>query len=169
MTEDNELVVTIDELREMAKKNTRWRKAVEYMLEDDDVILSSMTPLGASKTTWRQVKQIADNLSEEQNMSEKKLNYKIEFICYGPDSYFCPEKVAAAGGLSFEESDAVFTLCSVIYGTKEDAENEADELAWEADARCGGRGALHYDLHITVTKDSPAERSITKGPFWGGY
>lgn len=59
-------VVTIDELREMAEKNTRWRKAVEYMLEDDDVILSSMAPLGASKTTWRQVKQIADNLSEEQ-------------------------------------------------------------------------------------------------------
>lgn len=67
MTENNEhAVVTIDELREIAEKNTRWRKAVEYMLEDDDVILSSMAPLGTSKTTWRQVKQMADNFSEEK-------------------------------------------------------------------------------------------------------
>ena len=67
MTEDNEhAVVTIDELREIAEKNTRWRKAVEYMLNDDDIILSSMEPLGTTKTTWRQVKQIADNLSEEK-------------------------------------------------------------------------------------------------------
>ena len=67
MTEDNEhAVVTIDELREIAEKNTRWRKAVEYMLEDDDVILSSMAPLGTSKTTWKQVKALADNLSEEK-------------------------------------------------------------------------------------------------------
>lgn len=67
MTENNEhAVVTIDELREIAEKNTRWRKAVEYMLENDDVILSSMAPLGTSKTTWRQVKQMADNFSEEK-------------------------------------------------------------------------------------------------------
>ena len=67
MTENNEhAVVTIDELREIAEKNTRWRKAVEYMLEDDDVILSSMAPLGTSKTTWKQVKALADNLSEEK-------------------------------------------------------------------------------------------------------
>ena len=67
MTEDNEhAIVTIDELREIAEKNTRWRKAVEYMLEDDDVILSSMAPLGTSKTTWKQVKALADNLSEEK-------------------------------------------------------------------------------------------------------
>ena len=67
MTENNEhAVVTIDELREIAEKNTRWRKAVEYMLEDDDVILSSMASLGTSKTTWKQVKQMADNFSEEK-------------------------------------------------------------------------------------------------------
>ena len=67
MTENNEhAVVTIDELREIAEKNTRWRKSVEYMLEDDDVILSSMAPLGTSKTTWKQVKALADNLSEEK-------------------------------------------------------------------------------------------------------
>lgn len=67
MTENNEhAVVTIDELREIAEKNTRWRKAVEYMLEDDDVILSSMAPLGTSKTTWKQVKALADDFSEEK-------------------------------------------------------------------------------------------------------
>ena len=67
MAEENgHATVTIDELREIAEKNTRWRKAVEYMLEDDDVILSSMAPLGTSKTTWRQVKQMADNFSEEK-------------------------------------------------------------------------------------------------------
>tara|TARA_B100001175_G_scaffold174429_1_gene148175 strand:+ start:272 stop:607 length:336 start_codon:yes stop_codon:yes gene_type:complete len=97
-------------------------------------------------------------------MTEKKLNYKIELICYGPDSYFCPKEVAAAGGLFFEESDAVVTFCSVICGTKEDAESVADELVWKADDWCGGRGALHYDLYITVTEDSPAACSVTKGP-----
>ena len=67
MTENNEhAIVTIDELREIAEKNTRWRKAVEYVLNDNDVILSSMAPLGTSKTTWRQVKQMADDFSEEQ-------------------------------------------------------------------------------------------------------
>jgi len=66
MTENNEhAVVTIDELREIAEKNTRWRKAVEYMLNDDDVILSSMAPLGTGKTTWRQVKELAERWSEE--------------------------------------------------------------------------------------------------------
>ena len=67
MTENNEhAIVTIDELREIAEKNTRWRKTVEYMLEDDDVILSSMAPLGVSKTTWKQVKALADDFSEEK-------------------------------------------------------------------------------------------------------
>ena len=67
MTENNEhAIVTIDELREIAEKNTRWRRAVEYVLNDNDVILSSMAPLGTSKTTWRQVKQMADDFSEEQ-------------------------------------------------------------------------------------------------------
>ena len=81
MTENNEhAVVTIDELREIAEKNTRWRKAVEYMLEDDDVILSSMAPLGTSKTTWRQVKQMADNFSEEKNISRPTGRILDEFI-----------------------------------------------------------------------------------------
>ena len=67
MTENNEhAVVTIDELREIVVKNIRWRKAVEYMLEDNDVILSSMAPLGASKTTWKQVKALAEQWSEEK-------------------------------------------------------------------------------------------------------
>ena len=67
MTEENgHATVTIDELREIAKKNTRWRKAVEYMLNDDDVILSSMAPLGTAKTTWRQVKALAEQWSEEK-------------------------------------------------------------------------------------------------------
>ena len=74
MTENNEhAVVTIDELREIAEKNTRWRKAVEYMLNDDDVIISSKKPdlsgwevIPRMKTTWKQVKALADNLSEEK-------------------------------------------------------------------------------------------------------
>ena len=74
MTENNEhAVVTIDELREIAKKNSRWRKAVKYMLNDDDVIISSKKPdlsgwgvIPRMKTTWRQVKQIADDFSEEK-------------------------------------------------------------------------------------------------------
>ena len=67
MTEDNEhSIVTIDELREIAEKNTRWRKAVEDLLDDDDVILSSMAPLGTAKTTWRQVKALAEQWSEEE-------------------------------------------------------------------------------------------------------
>lgn len=66
-TENNEhAVVTIDELREIAEKNTRWRKAVEDLLDDDDVILSSMAPLGTAKTTWRQVKALAEQWSEEK-------------------------------------------------------------------------------------------------------
>ena len=66
-TENNEhAVVTIDELREIAEKNTRWRKAVEDLLDDDDVILSSMAPLGTAKTTWRQVKALAEQWSEEE-------------------------------------------------------------------------------------------------------
>jgi hypothetical protein len=67
MAEENgHATVTIDELREIAEKNTRWRKAVEYMLNDNDVILSSMAPLGVSKTTWKQVKALAEQWSEEK-------------------------------------------------------------------------------------------------------
>lgn len=44
----------------------RWRKAVEDILDDDDVILSSMAPLGTAKTTWRQVKALAEQWSEEK-------------------------------------------------------------------------------------------------------
>ena len=78
MTEDNEhSIVTIDELREIAEKNTRWRKAVEDLLNDDDVIVSNPTPLnkgkmfenpnlGRMKTTWRQVKAFAEQWSEEE-------------------------------------------------------------------------------------------------------
>ena len=47
-------------------RDTRWRKAVEYMLNDNDVILSSMAPLGVSKTTWKQVKALAEQWSEEK-------------------------------------------------------------------------------------------------------
>ena len=47
-------------------KDTRWRKAVEDLLDDDDVILSSMAPLGTAKTTWRQVKALAEQWSEEK-------------------------------------------------------------------------------------------------------
>ena len=49
-----------------AQNDTRWRKAVEYLLDDDDVILSSMAPLGTAKTTWRQVKALAEQWSEEE-------------------------------------------------------------------------------------------------------
>lgn len=66
-------VVTIDELREMAEKNTRWRKAVEDILNDDDVIISSEKPdlsgwevIPRMKTTWKQVKALAEQLSEEE-------------------------------------------------------------------------------------------------------
>ena len=51
--------------RRRAQNDTRWRKAVEYLLDDDDVILSSMAPLGTAKTTWRQVKELAERWSEE--------------------------------------------------------------------------------------------------------
>ena len=47
-------------------KDTRWRQAVEDLLDDDDVILSSMAPLGTAKTTWRQVKALAEQWSEEK-------------------------------------------------------------------------------------------------------
>ena len=74
MTEDNEhSIVTIDELREIAEKNTRWRKAVEDILDDDDVIISSEKPdlsgwdvFPRMKTTWKQVKALAEQLSEEE-------------------------------------------------------------------------------------------------------
>lgn len=66
-------VVTIDELREMAEKNIRWRKAVEDILNDDDVIISSEKPdlsgwevIPRMKTTWKQVKALAEQLSEEE-------------------------------------------------------------------------------------------------------
>ena len=49
-----------------AQNDTRWRKAVEDILDDDDVILSSMAPLGTAKTTWRQVKALAEQWSEEE-------------------------------------------------------------------------------------------------------
>lgn len=49
-----------------AQNDTRWRKAVEDLLDDDDVILSSMAPLGTAKTTWRQVKALAEQWSEEK-------------------------------------------------------------------------------------------------------
>ena len=47
-------------------KDTRWRQAVEDLLDDDDVILSSMAPLGTAKTTWRQVKALAEQWSKEK-------------------------------------------------------------------------------------------------------
>ena len=47
-------------------KDTRWRQAVEDLLDDDDVILSSMAPLGTAKTTWRQVKALAEQWIEEK-------------------------------------------------------------------------------------------------------
>ena len=72
MTENNEhAVVTIDELREIAEKNTRWRRAVEYILNDNDVILSSMAPLCTSKTTWRQVRSMAEDFSDVLNDAEE--------------------------------------------------------------------------------------------------
>ena len=49
-----------------AQNDTRWRKAVEDILDNDDVILSSMAPLGTAKTTWRQVKALAEQWSEEE-------------------------------------------------------------------------------------------------------
>jgi len=62
MTEDNEhSIVTIDELREIAEKNTRWRKAVEYLLNDDDIIISA-----GMKTTWGDIKFAAELLSTEE-------------------------------------------------------------------------------------------------------
>lgn len=63
MTENNEhAVVTIDELREIAEKNTRWRKAVEYLLNDDDIIISEPK----MKTTWGDIKFAAELLSTEE-------------------------------------------------------------------------------------------------------
>jgi hypothetical protein len=66
-------------------------------------------------------------------------------------------KVAAAGGFNFTEDEACFTLCSVIYGTEEDADNARVELVNEADDRCGGRGKLYYDLYTTVNGTRKAE------------
>ena len=60
-----------------AQNDTRWRQAVEDLLDDDDVIVSNPTPLnegkmfenpnlGRMKTTWRQVKAFAEQWSEEE-------------------------------------------------------------------------------------------------------
>jgi hypothetical protein len=62
MAEENgHAIVTIDELREIAEKNTRWRKAVEYLLNDDDIIISA-----GMKTTWGDIKFAAELLSTEE-------------------------------------------------------------------------------------------------------
>tara|TARA_B100000902_G_scaffold44566_2_gene52161 strand:+ start:3850 stop:4059 length:210 start_codon:yes stop_codon:yes gene_type:complete len=64
MTQTDEQAKII-KLLKIAEKNIRWRKAVEDILDDDDVILSSMEPLGTAKTTWKQVKALAEQWSEE--------------------------------------------------------------------------------------------------------
>jgi hypothetical protein len=47
------------------KKNNMWRGIVEYLLDDDDIIISSFGT-GSAKATWRQVKEFAEQWSEEE-------------------------------------------------------------------------------------------------------
>ena len=69
MTEEIEKLLIL----QIAEKNIRWRKAVEDILNDDDVIISSEKPdlsgwevIPSMKTTWKQVKALAEQLSEEE-------------------------------------------------------------------------------------------------------
>ena len=74
MMTENEMMTEVQrkakliKLLKIAEKNIRWRKAVVDLLDDDDVILSSATygALGRMKTTWKQVKSLANQLSEEE-------------------------------------------------------------------------------------------------------
>jgi hypothetical protein len=73
MTEELQRKAKTIKLLKIAEKNIRWRKAVEDILNDDDVIISSEKPdlsgwgvIPRMKTTWKQVKALAEQLSEEE-------------------------------------------------------------------------------------------------------
>ena len=79
--EDEQATAKILKLLEIAEENTRWRKAVEDLLNDDDVIISSMAPLRPVKTTWRKVKAFVgeETIDEKQSMYTDSLQKEIRF------------------------------------------------------------------------------------------
>ena len=61
---EEQITAKILKVLKLHKKNDMWRRIVEDLLDDDDVIISSMT--GPAKTTWRQDKAFADQWSEQE-------------------------------------------------------------------------------------------------------